>query len=142
MPRIKDEDQFMQHYHEYMAPECRAQIPAFNRVGRGLRGDGFYVEHAVDENGATILKGYTLDARTGERADAWEFNCTDEMPRIDYRLYVGNQNEMKCYYIHFRCKIYATNTVLWEFDTPKTPYGQVDPSEEPDTEFEIMAGSY
>ena len=117
MARIKDESQFMQHYKEYMAPECRAQLPAFNRVGRGLRGDGFIVEKDNDAD-HLIFIGSIVDAKTGDKKEVWRSDIATEMPTIGYRLYTGQVDGRDGWWIHFKAYIPATGVELWSFDTP------------------------
>lgn len=140
MARIKDEDQFMQHYREYMSPECRAQLPAFNRVGRGLRGDGFVVEKDNDAN-RLVLIGSIVDAKTGDKKEVWRSDIATEMPRIDYRLYKGQVDGQDGWWIHFKASVPATGVELWSFDTPFV-FGDYDAGHPTPTQNDIMSGSY
>lgn len=126
MARIKDEDQFMQHYREYMAPECRAQLPAFNRVGRGLKGDAADVTVETDETGHIIMTGSHIDAYNGEATQNFQIDLTDNLPQLGYQLiehyrFKDRLNPVTVeqgWYLRFRYRVETTRQVLWDFKTP------------------------
>lgn len=144
---MEEERQFMQHYRNWMAPECIAQMPAFNRVGRGPKGDAFDVQADV-ENGEVFLRGQYVDARTGEHTeDIFEINLTEQMPQLRYRMYeIWRQKDpihpgtlSHGWYIHFEYKNMVTGEVLWNFDTPFVLIDEVPGTQ---TRKAIMHGSY
>lgn len=54
------------------APRCDDQLPVFSRVGRGIQGDGFYVEVAdPDTTNETHLEGFKYDAASKEWSSEW-----------------------------------------------------------------------
>ena len=148
MAKIKDEDQFMQHYKEYMAPECRAQLPAFNRVGRGLKGDAADVSVETDSSGHVIMTGSHIDSYTGEATQNFQIDLTDNLPQLGFRLiehcrFKDRLNPVvveKGWYIHFRYKNLGTNQIVWEFDTPFVKESEYSSTRLPDDR--IMQGSY
>lgn len=145
---MKEEQQFMQHYKNYMASECRAQLPAFNRVGRGPKGDAFDVQATVDSNGHVILKGQYVDARDGTHtADVFDIDLTEQMPQLQYRYYevwkpkdpINPGTLLHGWYIHFQYKNMVTGDILWKFDTPFILIDEVPGYQ---TKKAIMHGSY
>lgn len=146
--RIKDEEQFMQHYKEYMAPECRAQLPAFNRVGRGLKGDAADVTVETDENGHIIMTGSHIDAYDGSATQNFQIDLTNTLPQLGFRLiehyrFKDRLNPTvveKGWIIHFRYKVIETNQIMWEFDTPFIKMSEFPGTQLP--EDRILDGSY
>lgn len=54
------------------APGCDDQLPVFSRVGRGIQGDGFYVDVAdPDTTNETHLEGFRYDAASKEWSSEW-----------------------------------------------------------------------
>lgn len=145
---MKDEEQFMQHYRNYMASECHAQMPAFNRVGRGLKGDAADVSVEIDHNGHVIMTGSHIDAYNGTASQNFQLDLTNSIPQLGFRLiehcrFKDPQNPTtieKGWFIHFRYKIMSINQIVWEFDTPFIKTGEYTGSQLPDDK--ILNSSY
>lgn len=62
----------MEKRKDVCAPGCDDQLPVFSRVGRGIQGDGFYVDVAdPDTTNETHLEGFRYDAASKEWSSEW-----------------------------------------------------------------------
>lgn len=145
---MKNEEQFMQHYRNYMAPECHAQMPAFNRVGRGLKGDAADVSVEIDQDGHVIMTGSHIDAYNGTVSQNFQLDLTNSIPQLGFRLIehcrfkdpLNPTTIEKGWFIHFRYKIMSINQIVWEFDTPFIKTDEYTGSQLPDDK--ILDSSY
>lgn len=70
-----DNEHHHHHYHpcDKHAPDCDDQLPAFAHVGRGIKGDGFYVEISdPDSCTETYLEGFSYDEATKTFHNEWK----------------------------------------------------------------------
>ena len=111
------------------ADHCDDQLPLFSRVGRGLQGNGYIVEKAIDNESQTILVGSIIDPRTGEKTEQWRTGNING-GRLHYTKNINPATNPQTFTLTFTLDRPDDPDRGWTFTTPAIPYVWTD---EPNT---------
>ena len=109
------------HFHHYPlhVHENDDQLPIISQVGRGIKGDSFFVKVKEDSQYFTTLAGLSKDETTGAWTEEWvseNINGGKLMYQYNLRPYTDPQT----FTITFRLK--RPNREEWAWTTPAIPY--------------------
>lgn len=114
------DDHIHHHCEDHGAPDCSGQLPMIANVGRGIKGDGFYVRITdPDTTNETYLEGLSYDNATHEWHSEWiSENINGGELRYQYNL--RPFTDPTTFTITFIYK--RPNRPEWSWTTPAIPY--------------------